>query len=536
MFFGNFLVEPRYGSTRKTVMPSMIRQTYVLLVATCCLLVIAGSVLFWLSDNPFHLFFRIGLWLGGLGGGGLSVLLLTSLLQSRWRTLRVLAIAVIVLGVCAALALAALLHRARWLSPAELSPADWQADAAYLRDLIPRVHPHAFAHVSKESFDAESSAMLTRILRMDDEHAEMALVRLVAALEDGHSTLFPFQPATGFRMLPLQIYLFSDGWYVIDASPTYSSLSKKRLVAIGTQSTDEAFATIRPFVGADNEATVEDRAPWYLLCPEVLHALGLTPSSDVVHITVVNASGVREEVDVRPVALISYLYWFFQPLQEWKRHPSEDHLPLYRQRMWDNYRFTDVGDGVVYVAFNQVRDKSHESFETFGAKVLRYCEDHHTQRLIIDVRNNSGGDNTIFSEFIEKVRKSRMNERGRLFLIIGRHTFSAAVNFTSAIEGKTNAILVGESAGAGPNHSGDPKRYILPHSRLWVFIASRPQQWGTPDDVRRSHEPQITVPLTHSDYFAGRDPVLEAITALQIKGAYLQKQRLSDWHIVPTGR
>jgi len=57
----------------------------------------------------------------------------------------------------------------------------------------------------------------------------MSLVKLVASLQDGHSTLFPFQPATGFRMLPLQIYLLGDGWYITDASPRYAHLVGKRI-------------------------------------------------------------------------------------------------------------------------------------------------------------------------------------------------------------------------------------------------------------------------------------------------------------------
>jgi len=53
-----------------------------------------------------------------------------------------------------------------------------------------------------------------------------------------------------------------------------------------------------------------------------------------------------------------------------------------------------------------VRDKSDEPFEAFGARVLDFCTMQNAQTLVIDLRNNSGGDNSIFGESIEKLRKS----------------------------------------------------------------------------------------------------------------------------------
>ena len=60
---------------------------------------------------------------------------------------------------------------------------------------------------------------------------------------------------------------------------------------------------------------------------------------------------------------------------------------------------------------------------------------------------------------------------------------SSAVNFVSAMEAQTNAIFVGEEAGAGPNHYGDPKRYILPRSKLWVPPATT--SGGVPGSASR---------------------------------------------------
>lgn len=160
-----------------------------------------------------------------------------------------------------------------------MSVTDWRDDAEYLADLIPRVHPNAFAHVSRESFQSQVTDVETMLKSRTQTQRVMSLVRLVALLGDGHSTLFPFQPATGFGMLPLQIYLFSDGWYVTSPSPAYTNTAGVRVLRIGSKSAEEAFTIVRPYIGADNEATLQDRASWYLLCPQVLQALGIIPDS-----------------------------------------------------------------------------------------------------------------------------------------------------------------------------------------------------------------------------------------------------------------
>ena len=106
-----------------------------------------------------------------------------------------------------------------------------------------------------------------------------------------------------------------------------------------------------------------------------------------------------------------------------------------------------------------------------------------------------------------------LNQRSKLFTLIGRHTFSAAVNFATMLENETNTIFVGEPTGAGPNHYGDPKLIVLPHSKLIVFIATRRWQFGSASIDRREHSPTICVSVTHDDYFEGHDAMLDAALA-----------------------
>ena len=65
--------------------------------------------------------------------------------------------------------------------------------------------------------------------------------------------------------------------------------------------------------------------------------------------------------------------------------------------------------------------------------------------------------------------------------------------------------------GGSPNLYGDARPIDLPSSRHDIHMATRFWERSTADDRRVSIEPDIVADLSLADYFAGRDPVLQAI-------------------------
>ena len=136
--------------------------------------------------------------------------------------------------------------------------------------------------------------------------------------------------------------------------------------------------------------------------------------------------------------------------------------------------------------------------------MLQSLDGKHPRRLIVDLRDNDGGDFNVGRAFIEGIgSRPWLNQRGVLYVMIGRKTFSAAM--TNAVDFKqtTEAILVGEPAGAAPNNWPEVRRFHLPNSGLRVSVSMRyyeflrgesevlpdrhvspePSDWGSPQDV-----------------------------------------------------
>jgi C-terminal processing protease CtpA/Prc len=188
--------------------------------------------------------------------------------------------------------------------------------------------------------------------------------------------------------------------------------------------------------------------------------------------------------------------------------------PLYRQQpnelLW--YKYLPESKTVYFQFRGYPPDPE---FSRFSAELLQLIEKNPIDRLVIDLRSNSGGDEAKFQSLLEGIiGNARINRKGHLFVIIGRATYSAGMLNAVQLKLRTNAILFGEPTGAKPNQynesSGD-KALKLPNSGLKVDYSIRNRQLLKHDSPALM--PDVRVTLSSSDYIAGRDPVLEKILA-----------------------
>lgn len=96
-------------------------------------------------------------------------------------------------------------------------------------------------------------------------------------------------------------------------------------------------------------------------------------------------------------------------------------------------------------------------------------------------------------------------------MLTDRAIASAATNFSVDLDRLTNAIFVGEPGNGQPRLNGDAVVFRLPYSGVQVMISTMVWNLSGPYDTRRWIAPDIPVALTAKDYFANRDPVLEAV-------------------------
>ena len=163
--------------------------------------------------------------------------------------------------------------------------------------------------------------------------------------------------------------------------------------------------------------------------------------------------------------------------------------------------------GTLYVQYNEVVARISAATN----EIVDRVREGDVERVVIDLRKNGGGDNTTYRGLLHALQDPIIDRPGRLVVLIGRLTFSAAANFATELDQTTGAWFAGEDMGGSPNLYGDTRPTDLPTSGQTVYIASRYWQKSTADDQRITIEPELPVPYTLDDYLAGRDPVLDAV-------------------------
>jgi hypothetical protein len=246
-------------------------------------------------------------------------------------------------------------------------------------------------------------------------------------------------------------------------------------------------------------------APALLVIPEVLHSLGLIEDMQRARLTIEQPNGARATIELRPCAPDAQIEWIDAAGQAdaplWLRAPENKH--------WFSYlRDTNT----LYVQYNAVRDKPEETIAEFFDKVFTFADARPVECFVLDIRRNGGGNGYLNQPIIHGlIKRDQINRPGKLFTIIGRGTYSAAMMLTDDLEKHTKTLFVGEPTGASPNMYGDAEKIVLPNSGLEIWASALHWVYSEPRDNRPWIAPNIPAALASQDYSAGRDPAMDAV-------------------------
>jgi hypothetical protein len=391
--------------------------------------------------------------------------------------------------------------------PAGLSAGDWREDLQVLARELPRRHAAAFHAVPRARLDSAVAALDRALPGIGDDSAVVGFRRVVALIGDGHTNL---SSPTNWGRLPLRFAWFRGtapdteyvGLWVTHAASGYESALGARVLMVGDSSVAGALAALRTIISAgETEGSVRAASAAYLRSPHLLHGLGITPTADSVRLRLAGTAG-RE-----------FMVWIHTappgPAPRW--HAAATAEPLYLARGDDPYWFTRLpgahGDSsVMYMALGGYPD--YLDFWRRTRALFAALNDRPTARLIIDLRDNAGGDyNTVRRLLIPGLRaRPSVSGRGRLYVLTGPVTFSAGMTTAADLRRELGAVLVGEPTGARPNQYQEHGEFVLPRSRLVVSVATayyRFQARDTPGVL-----PDHFVAPTWEEYRRGDDPAL----------------------------
>jgi len=407
-------------------------------------------------------------------------------------------------------------------APAPGTPAAWQGDARRLVAAIDSIYPRPCQALPRAALDSAAADLEARLPSMRPEQAIGGFARLLALLGDGHSRLDHVQlPSHGRPALaplawpgfetsfPVDFEVFSDGLWIVGATASHADLPGSRVVAVNGRSTAEAVAALTPLISRDNPLWILRMLPAYLRCPGYLAAAGLAADASApLRLTLAGKGGARRDVTLQPERPDSSARWLAAD------RDTRTPLPLTR-RLGSPYAFADLDDSTVFARIQAiVNEPGHESLAEFAARLFAHLDSLRASRLVLDLRGNGGGNGYLNQPIVHAIlARPPLDRTGRLFAIVDRGTFSAAVMLACDLERETHALFVGEPTGGAPNSPGDPAHVRLPGSGLTARISSVLWNGSDPRDPRAFIAPDLPAVPTFADWLAHRDPALAAIAS-----------------------
>ncbi len=378
---------------------------------------------------------------------------------------------------------------------AEDRDSRWVNDITYLERTLPKVHKNLYFHLTEEAFHRQLEELKHKIPAYTDEQIEIALSVILAGLGDTHTG----SSVGAEYQYPLELHWFAEGIYVTRTNIEHVELLDARLISLNGRKIEEVVNKLRPVLGEANESWFRTQIIYYLPIPGVIQYFGLS-TSDEIELEMELANGEKKKIKMKPISYKEYV----------GAETSDKPVPLYRSRPDENYWYAYFEeDKTVYLNYNSCRQMRDKPFEIFAKEFWDFVESHKVEKLILDIRDNRGGSSPILEPFVKAVKHSSFNQPGKLYVIIGRDTFSSAVLNAIRLKKETNAYFVGEATGGEPNHYGEVKQFMLPNSEMPIRYSTKYFKWV--DEDINTLEPDKVIEETFAAYREGSDPVLEWI-------------------------
>ena len=391
----------------------------------------------------------------------------------------------------------------------------WSEDLNFLAREMPAHHANLFHAMPRASFDSALSSIRGRLPSLARHQVIVELEKLAARIGDGHSNVSPWRDTViAFSSLPVAFYRFADGYRIRAATKEQSALLGAKVTHIGSRSIADAESLVAQLISRDNAMGIPLYAPWLMQMPEVLHALGLAKDRTEVELTIEQGAKTRR-IRLEPVGRFPNYSGdtdrSWNPRPGWVDLRDRSPAPLWLSRTTDLCWYKAIPEQkLLYCQLNQIQQRD-EPPAAIIARAIAAADSMGAERFVLDLRLNSGGNGDFNRDVVRALVKSRFDEKGRLFVITGRRTFSAAQMLISDLDRWTQPIFVGEPSSSRGNHYGDSKKLVMPNSKITMRVSTLWWQYWDPRDQRPWIKPEIEAPLTVEAYREGRDPALQAI-------------------------
>lgn len=384
----------------------------------------------------------------------------------------------------------------RCLSQNSISKEGLIHDVENYRNTISTWHKNPFTKISEVQFHQKIDSLITLIPYINKEKFTTELLKINSFIEDEHTILFPDYE----RELPFKFELFDEGMVIVASDSVNQKYLLNRILSINNNSWYKIDSLFRTIIKRDNPSYFKFFETYYFNNVDLLKGLGIIYDPAAIPFQFMTPQGDTLNAIIRSNTKSQTRSWkYVQPFKN---------LLAYTKN--SNYWFTyDEKNKSLYFNYQRCNEDEKESFKAFNRRLFQTIQEVDPEKLILDLRFNTGGNSGILKPFIENIRKSKLNTTKSFFVIIGRKVMSSALMNAIELKKTTHATFVGEQTGGNINHFGELKTFELPYSKIRVTYSTK--YWENWKNHTGSFKPDIETSYQFSDFINSYDKALEVI-------------------------
>jgi len=383
----------------------------------------------------------------------------------------------------------------------ELSNDAWLEDLQMYQSGLEQKHIDVYNKIAKADFYAEIERIKASIAEQTDLETTIDLMRLTRKIGDGHTAISLRRQ--GFHSYPFEVQNFSGEWRVIKVAEEYGDLLGMKLEKVDDVNIEEIaekVGDVAQFV--ENEHSQIVRTAEFMTMGELLYGLNITKEKTQARFTFGTDAGHKKSLAIHAISLQEYEHIPFKRIE-----PGVPEIQKPDSATYDFLWYTPVGGtDAVYIHFESYPE--FEEMMAFGEGLVAYIFRNNVRQLIIDLRNNGGGD--LYTGLVLAYALNLADPvdwKSGVYVLCDNVTFSAATSNTALFRELLNAKIVGEPTGSNPTGYQDMDTFELPHSKLVVCYSKR--FFKIQEEVTAGVQPDFPMKYEWKNFSQRKDNMLE---------------------------
>lgn len=365
-------------------------------------------------------------------------------------------------------------------------------DSNFLLETLKNIHPRPFLNIPQKAFE-DSLEIISNSPRQVSTFG-LELSQLLSRLKDSHTQVCFNQMILGNECYPIRFKSFANGIFVIKANLENKKFLGLQLKKINNYAVEEIKSLVQTIIPNENKTSIDYYLPNLLFEPAILNYFKIIETQEAEY-TFEDASGLPYILVTKPMDLNIQLTHVRNKIKVF------DETLHQINPYWIKYLQTE---DIYYFQYNSCEEAKNLRIK----KIVEDIELRKRKKIVIDLRNNKGGDSDVLKPFIEYT--SNLEKKPRLFVLVSSQTFSSALINTIQLSKIENTLIIGDIPHGSPTHFGEIAHFTLPNSKL-EFQSSTKLFDYPPYKLGETLNLNVNIRETFEDYISGIDKSMKYV-------------------------